>query len=200
MKNIFKLLLSSFLIVSLFAQNTTGTIEIDDPQQAPPKPPTQVAESKGIEYLTALDQVIESGKIQAIPNLVDSQTQYLSALYLYCSIKDGVCPEVLDVILTQDIINSVNAKKAECPNLKAFWKSWIANDMEKRHSYKVKMAYANQTASFKKDVRPQYVKCTETVEKGMADPFARKAAVKKILALATEIKAKGFDIFANLGL
>ena len=200
MKYILKITILVIISINLCAQSTSGAIDIEDPKQQPIKPGKESAESKGIEYLTKLNQISESGEIIAMADNDDSATYYLTALYLYCSIKYGVCPEILDSILTHDLINSSISKKSSCTNMKSFWKAWLANDMEKRHSYSVKIAFANDTAAFKKNKRNQYIRCQETITNEVATPLGRKDSIKKALKLATEINERGIDIFSDIGL
>ena len=88
---------------------------------------------------------------------------HLNALYLYCSVKKGTCPDVLDTVLELDIIQSQLEGNAECSHMKHFWKTWIANDMQRRHQFQVKTGFLKDTEDFKKTTLPRYLRCSQTV-------------------------------------
>lgn len=106
---------------------------------------------------------------------------HLNALYLYCSVNKGTCSEVLDTVLELDIIKSQLDGSAECTNMKHFWKTWIANDMQKRHQYQVKTGYLKETEDFKKNNLPRYLRCSQTV----ADALKNSAGTATTLEFFT---------------
>ena len=98
----------------------------------------------------------------------DDHLLYLNALYLFCSVNRGTCPEILDSILETDIIRSAVEGNAQCITLKKFWKSWLDNDMQRRHQYQVRTGYLRETEAFKKNELPRYLRCSETVKKELS--------------------------------
>lgn len=100
--------------------------------------------------------------------LEDDHLLYLNALYLFCSVQRGTCPEILDAIMEMDIIRSATRGTPECHTLKRFWKSWLDNDMQRRHQYQVRTGYLRKTEEFKKKELPRYLRCSETVQNELA--------------------------------
>lgn len=158
-------------------------------------------------------EALAAGSGSQISPLSQQQIQYLAACYLYCTIQQGTCQEMLDAILEIDIINSRLSKTVQCPNMKAGWKEWIAGDMEKRQSYQVKTGFLNATEEFKRTVRPRYIKCEETVKAEIAPTVSdkeffsarysgensKKKPIERTLKLLEEIKTKIPNIFSATG-
>ena len=99
------------------------------------KNPYTVNQDSLIEYLDALPTKLAELKNtgEALRSLEDGEVSHLAYVYLYCSIKRGICKEVIDAVLEIDIANAALEGAASCPTMKRFWKVWIENDMEKRH-------------------------------------------------------------------
>lgn len=146
--------------------------------------------------------------------LSDAALNHLTRVYLYCTVRSGTCPFVLDAILEVDIVNAKNGSASICPTMERFWKTWVKNDMEKRQNFLVRTANLTATSDFSRNQRPRYLKCRETVqiEIGSSSPsgefFAARYAgaggpneqVKKVATLLTELKTKVPNISQSLEL
>ncbi len=110
-----------------------------------------------------------SGNTAPVPEPSKDVFRFASALYLHCSVNFGTCPAVLDTILEADIINSRLTKTAKCTQMNQFWNMWAADDMESRHSHRVKIGFLNDTSNFREKSRPHYKEqCEETVKAAIA--------------------------------
>ncbi|MDC0359032.1 hypothetical protein OAO01_09470 [Oligoflexia bacterium] len=139
--------------------------------------------------------------------------KYLAAAYLYCTLKSGACPLVLDGVLEVDLINSKLNNKAACPNMKQFWKAWIGNDMERRLEYRLNIGFLAKTQSFKKHDRPKYLRCEDTLAKltsgtiPNSEFFSRRYAsdsphtntIKQLRIFLDTIKKRVPNLFAATG-
>lgn len=179
------IILFGYNIVS-FAQELSGTIDLDSDENVEAsdlrgeimleqpnekKDPYKATQDSTIEYfkktINDLQEISKSN--QPVKLMSEGELTHVAYLYLYCSIKKGVCREVLDAIIEIDIANSAVQGSPECPMMKDFWKVWVANDMERRHSYAVKTGMMRITNMFKQNVLPNYLKCEETVAKVLKD-------------------------------
>lgn len=151
----------------------SGRIDVDlVVKKKKQRDPYEVAQDSTIDYFKGLVKKTEGlakGETSQITPLATNELLHLNGLYLYCSIHNGTCPDVLDAIMEADVINSKLSGKVDCPILKSFWKSWITNKLEKRHRHHVKTGFMHQTTAFKKNILPRYLRCTDTVEKELAD-------------------------------
>jgi len=121
-----------------------------------------------VKYLSNLKSTVNllsQGKQASIAKPAGHFYKYMNAIYLDCAKKRGICPIFLDSILEIDVINSKKEGKATCGVSKRYWKSWIANDVEKRLGHNVKTALVNKTKNFNKQERPKYIKCKDTIQK-----------------------------------
>lgn len=94
----------------------------------------------------------------------DNSLGYLNGAYLFCTIKQGACPVILDALLEGDVMRSKMLGETSCPALKKFWKKWIAGDMENRQKYLVRTGSMQATEQFSSKTRPRYIKCDATVK------------------------------------
>lgn len=121
-----------------------------------------------VKYLNNLKSTVSllsQGKPASIAKPAGHFYKYMNAIYLDCAKKRGICPIFLDSILEIDVINSKKEGKVTCGVSKRYWKSWIANDIEKRIGHNVKTALVNKTKNFNKQERPKYIKCKDTIQK-----------------------------------
>jgi hypothetical protein len=95
--------------------------------------------------------------------LAKNQLYFLNGAYLYCTLKNGTCGYMLDTILETDIINSKIDNKASCPHMLRFWQEWIDNNFEKRVDYQLGTGFITKYQDFKRNTRPQYLRCSGTV-------------------------------------
>ena len=162
--------------------------------------------------LEQLDSLRKEGTAD-IPVLDDNAIQYLSAVYLFCTINQGTCPVVLDALLELDLMESMFRGSVQCPRLTTLWKLWLKNDMERRQEYLVKTAYMNVSDEFKRNKRGRYIKCKETLESMLnfeqprAQFFSARyqeaspelSSLKQMVALLETIKSKVGNVYDAVG-
>lgn len=177
----FKITLSTFFLLLLIpfilsAQNRpelSGEFELEVDEGA--QDSYSISQQKALNYFNSLvsqlDPLRQLGTAH-LENLDESTLQYLSAVYLFCTINQGTCPIVLDALLEADLIQSRLRNSAQCDNLQRFWKIWLKNDMERRQEYLAKTGFLNVTDQFKRERRGRYIKCKETIETEMASSLA----------------------------
>jgi hypothetical protein len=195
----------------------SGEITIEDTAQVK-RNPYQAGQDAAIDYFNNADRVIATlarGESAAPGSLPDGAINHLLGVYLYCTVRAGACPFILDAVLEIDIIDSRIAGTAACPTMERFWRAWIRDDMEKRLKYLVRTANLDVTAQFARVERPRYLKCRETVatEIGVTEGaplgpvgtyFTRRysdmkgprAKISKLAKLLVELKAKIPDTIA----
>lgn len=190
----------------------TGEITLEDTTKAK-RNPYQVGQDAAIESFANAETVIAAlarGEKASLGTLPDSAINHLLGVYLYCTVRAGACPFILDAILELDIIAAGISGQAACPTMERFWKAWIRDDMEKRLKYLVRTANLDITSQFARVERPRYLKCRETVaaelgEGGATSPFftrryadinGPRAKVSKLARLLVELKAKVPDTIA----
>ena len=183
-----------------------GEIDLED-TATKRKDPYAVGQDAAISFYAAFAQTIESLKttgIGTLEPLSDGAINHLIGVYLYCTVRSGACPLVLDGILEIDVVNAKNGTADLCPTMERFWKAWVKSDMEKRQNFLVRTAHMNTTSDFTRNQRPRYLKCRETVQleigKGgpakeffqsrYASPNGPDEQVLKLAHLLTELKVK----------
>ena len=150
--------------------STSGEIELDLTERKH-KNPYKENQDNAIQYFKNLETKLtglQSDDTSTLELLGQNSMLHVAGVYLYCSIHNGICPEVLDAVLEIDIINSRLNKEAKCPAMKTFWTLYIQNDMKKKHGFQVKTGFMRTTQDFEKDVLPQYLRCSKTVAKQIA--------------------------------
>lgn len=186
----------------------SGTIEL----QSESKKDSYAAGAEELRlFLTNLQSAVSGGYPSQIENIKDDGVHYLTAMYLYCSIKTGVCPFFLDSLLEADVINSRLNNKAQCKNLRSFWKRYLANDMETRHQHATKIGFLTETGNFNNKERPKYIKCEGTVAaqiKGQssAEEFFRKRytdkskleAINQSIEFVNALEEKKINVFNSI--
>ena len=170
------------------------------------------------KHFTALPELLDhmaAGEISKVPELGEAAVLYLNGVYLFCSVRRGACPWILDAILETDIINSRINKAADCPQMRSFWKSWIKNDLQRKHDYQTQTAFMRETMQFRKSELPRYLTCSKTVtsELKLEDKKLNDAAYfkeryagqsrPKLSAVEMKdfmeaIKTKRIDVFASV--
>jgi hypothetical protein len=166
--------------------------------------PYQVAQDNSISYFKNFEKALSAGG-GAQPAIGSAELLHLNGLYLYCTLQNGTCPEVLDAILEIDIFNSSKSGAKDCPIMKSFWKSWIANNLEKRHQHGVKIGQMDITTDFKRNVLPKYLRCSATVQDELSkNPASKrygsgslaKGAVTSTVQKLEHLKQTVPDVFA----
>lgn len=205
-----------FLSQNLFAEphDTMGVIELEEDR--PDKDPFKVNQENSVSYFEKLVErtsELAEGKISETPAPADEILNHLTAVYLYCVKKQGICPSILDAVLEIDIINSKIANKASCPTMLRFWKKWMANDMEKRQKYMIQTSFLKKAGDFNTNTRPKYIQCTETVKKEIKRSIDPKVffdtryqsnspiqnTIKKTHAMLKEIQQNIPNVFVEIG-
>ena len=119
----------------------------------------EIQKSKEIKKVDTLNE-------NAVGIISKDNIRYVASAYLNCLIKNGLCQYYLDTLLEIDLINSKLDGSPNCKNMILFWKAWIENDMEKRHSHQTKIAFISDTNKFNREQRPKYsTKCKDTINK-----------------------------------
>ncbi len=155
---------------------------------------------------------LAAGDLTPAAVLSDGQIYYLNGAYLYCVVNYGSCKWFLDSILELDVINAKIKGPIDCPNITAFWKLWVRNEMEQRHKYMVKTPFMNITNEFNSKVRPAYLRCQPTVATELqgqgttAETFRTRymrpeigKSIDKMLLLLDKIKTNYANIYIALG-
>ncbi len=146
-----------------------------------------VAQDGAIEKFAAFAQGIENGNLAETKiTLSGQELYYLNGIYLYCTLKNGACPLVLDAILETDIFNSQLEGKAACPQMLLFWKEWIDNGLEQRVDYGLGTGFVTKYFEFRSTVRPRYLKCSGSVSNALTAGVPLKDFVSKRYATGSE--------------
>lgn len=172
---------------SLHAQprpSTSGEIVLEDTSQN--RSTFRVVQDQAIAFARSLDtefgRLATGQSMEQITLPTESVLLHLTAVYLYCSVQQGVCPQLLDAILEIDVANSRLQGRASCPTMKQFWRLWVRNDMEERHKYQVKTGFLNETAEFRQKIRPRYIQCEATVAEAIKGDGSNSAFFAKRLS------------------
>ena len=146
------------------ADNTSGTIDIE--LQSRKKDPYLTAQENALTYFRDLKNNLLSVKsTQKKLLLPDPQVMnYLSGLYLFCSIKRGTCPAIPEAILEIDIVNSKLSNTTLCPAMKSFWKKYLESDFEDRLKYSVSTGFVSKVNEYNSKERPKYLRCEDTLK------------------------------------
>lgn len=143
----------------------------------------------------------------------ERELYYLNGVYLYCTLKNGTCPYILETILETDILNSQIDGKASCPHTLRFWQEWIDNSFEDRVNYNLGTGFLTKYQDFKKNIRPRYLRCSVAVEREIkkdmssTDYIAARYApgsevahnVKRTFAYLTAIREEVPEVFIASG-
>lgn len=111
--------------------------------------------------------------------LAKNQLYFLNGAYLYCTLKNGVCSYMLDSILETDILNAKIDNKASCPHMLRFWQEWIDNNFEKRVDYQLGTGFITKYQDFKRNIRPQYLRCSGTVSTRLKPELSLQDFIKE---------------------
>lgn len=191
------------------AQSAVQSGEITMEQDHKTEDSYEAQQETAINFLKKIQTAAANGGSGTIAAPTEPTISYLNVAYLYCSITQGTCPQILDAILEADVINSRSSGNvAACPIMTAFWKLYVRNDMEQRHNHYVKTGFLSTTDDFKKKVRPIYVKCKETVAHVLDSPerasrytpnSSTRETIAKAIKMTEELKAKVPNLFVSLG-
>jgi hypothetical protein len=181
------------------AQKTQGHIDLED--TATHRRSYNDIERDTIAYFEKFSSqlsAIGKSKVEALRDLDHDEVNYLTASYLYCALKKGVCPTILDGILEVDAYNSALNGASSCPNMSAFWRAWVAADMEKRIGYQLNIGLMQKVNTFKKEGRPKYIKCKNTISEMIADAGGPQGFIAKRYVPGTPAAQRGKLVAAYL--
>jgi hypothetical protein len=176
--------------------------------------PYKEIQDSTIATISKLNKEIASRSVSATKiSFNERELYYLNGVYLYCTLKNGTCPYILETILETDILNSQIDGKASCPHTLRFWQEWIDNSFEDRVNYNLGTGFLTKYQDFKKNIRPRYLRCSATVEREIKNntpsndyisaryaPSSEVAHnVKRTLAYLTAIREEVPEVFIATG-
>jgi hypothetical protein len=189
--------------------------DIDVELQVEKKDPYAATQELTLTYLKNLKLQLQSvsttNKKIILP---DSESiNYLNGLYLFCTIKKGTCPAVLDTLFEIDLVNSRLNNTALCPLMKSFWKRYIENDFEGRLKYNTSTGFITKVNEFNAKERPRYLRCEDTLKDIFKEGLSPSAlfssrygatwksikAVDEVIALITAVQEKHINVFVATG-
>jgi hypothetical protein len=130
--------------------------------------------------------------------LAKNQLYFLNGAYLYCTLKNGTCAYMLDTILETDILNSKIDNKPSCPHMLRFWQEWIDNNFEKRVDYQLGTGFITKYQDFKRNIRPQYLRCSGTVATKLKGDLSLKEFIKERYTPTNDVGIAAKRTFAYL--
>ncbi len=144
----------------------TGEIPFEEQRQTSAYAEIQDQTIAAFEQLASYlkSYVLSSPTSNSAPRLGSEELNFLTGVYLHCSVQRGTCPMLLESLLEFDLLQAVEAKDRNCPALKNFWRRWLENDMENRHRYLVRTGNMQASFEFNQLVRPRYIRCEKTIE------------------------------------
>ena len=194
--------------------NLEGEIVLE--QDGPKANLSAILLSEALVFVENVSQTVDrasSGNRGEISPPSQKALDYINAIYLYCTSRMGVCPQVLDGLLEIDIYNSKLNGKVDCPVLKKFWQAWIKNGFEARQSFLVQTSNIQRTSDFTRKERPRYIECQETVREQLDDSpaadnfWARYSAggigqsrITKLQEIINYVKSNVGDIYPKIGM
>jgi len=204
----------------LYAQNAlTGEIKIESEKKK--ESPYRRSVNETMNYLQEIQNIIRENteganrvEIRPLKKFYSSTFDYLNALYFYCILRSGTCSFILDALLEGDVINAKLQGKAFCPVMTSFWKRWLGNQMERRVGYRLKVGLFQKAERFKKEKRPRYIRCKDTVAEKIVSPAEGKnffterytkepdilKSVDKLSKFVTLLKKKEINVYHTAGL
>jgi hypothetical protein len=192
---------------------TSGDIELE--VEAKKKDPYLAAQEAALTYFQDL-----RGKLLSVSSntqkLIIPDTNiinYLNGLYLFCSIKKGTCPAILEVLFEIDLVNSRLSNATVCPVLKGFWKKYLSNDFDDRMKFNTSTGFISKINEFNAKERPKFVRCEETLKeifKSGSSPsnlFASRysnnsrtiKALDEVISLINAVSENGTNVFQATG-
>jgi hypothetical protein len=186
----------------------TGQVAYENPDAPARNNQLEALEELDV-WSSRLESIIKGSGEGIAPDLKQNAISYLSVLYLYCSVKQGPCPFILEMILDDDIARSRSEKNARCPVMNRFFKSYISQSLDERGKFLFSLREGLEIAKFNSEERPRFVECKETVsaiitDKDVLDQRYGETgssvnSAKAFRSLLTEIKEKKVDIYGATG-
>lgn len=157
-----------------------------------------------------LQTIVTTSGVGKAPELDQNAASYLSVLYLYCSVKNGPCPFILETALDADIALSLADNRVSCALTNRFFKSYLSQGLDERGKYLFSLTQGLEMAKFNAAERPRFVECKETVSAIIADKevlaqrFGAKGTAAQSVAafrtLVSEVQEQKVDIFVATGM
>lgn len=166
-------------VTTRFRKSQFGEVKFEEQER---KDSYKVTQDQALAFFQDMDNKVKSLRLGSSVSPLSAPDQvlnFLTGAYLYCVMKSGICPLVLDALLEVDVINSKLQNSPQCPTLKKFWSMWIKNGMEDRSKYNISTGMLETVANFNTNTRPKYIHCEETVKKEIENTPALAAFFKE---------------------
>jgi hypothetical protein len=194
-------------------QGTIGGINLEGEEDENTFQKVQSRTIVKVEKLLKKTSLLSEGQELDFEPFDDYEIKHIGAVYLYCTIRTGECPFILQALLEADLIHSTYVKEVLCENLKALWGKWVSSDMERRVGHKLGVGQFSKYQNFKKNIRPKYTACKNTIKKiqgehedsatlfisRYGESSKKVSTVRKTLKLLKAIKKKIPNIFYKVG-
>ena len=168
------------------------------------------AQDKLEAWSAQLVTAIKDGGKGSVSELDSATASYLSVLYLYCTVKQGPCPFVLETVLDSDIIVARSEKSTPCVSMTRFFKGYLSNALDDRAKFLYSLTQGLEMANFNTESRPRFIECKQTVsailqdKNVMAQRFGEKGTalgtIEAFTTLLKDVKAQKTDIYVATGL
>lgn len=186
----------------------SGEISIAD-HNSLKRPPQLEAQDALLAWAAQLEIAIKAGGKGELVDLDAPTTSYLSALYLYCTNREGPCPYILESLLDGDLIKSRAQGEVSCTSINRFFKGYIRNQLDERGKFLYTLNRSLEMERFNTDERPRFLECKETLTAMLADEDVIKQrfgsqgtaleSLTKLVNLLKEINSSRVDILAAVG-
>jgi hypothetical protein len=153
---------------------------------------------------------IKGGGEGTVAELDSPTADYLSVLYLYCTVKQGPCPFILETVLDSDIIAARSDKATKCASMTRFFKGYLSNALDERAKFLYPLTQGLEMATFNTQSRPRFIECRETVtailedHEVVAQRFGERGTALGTLeafkTLVQDVKSHKIDIYVATGL
>lgn len=168
-------------------------------------------QNRTIEFFDGAISKAPSG--QPIGEINPRFIHHLTGVYLYCVLRNGSCPIILEGILETDIQTSKANGTAQCKNMLTFWQKWIANGFEQRVDYNLSTGHLNRYNEFKSLFRSRFLRCKDSVASAMGSSddktsyFSKRyglqgsgyRALKKLVEFLRLLKDRETNVFIATG-
>lgn len=153
---------------------------------------------------------IKGGGEGKVTELDSSTASYLSVLYMYCTVKQGPCPFILETVLDSDIIAARSDKARTCTSMTRFFRGYLSNALDDRAKFLYSLTQGLEMATFNTESRPRFIECKETVaailedKEVVAQRFGEKGTavvtIEAFNSLLKDVKTQKTDIYAATGI
>lgn len=205
--------ISPISVTAQARKNTAGTIELELSSQK--RDPYLTSQEEALKYFTDLKALLQGVSASNRKLLMPEAevVNYMGGLYLFCSMKRGVCPAVLEALLEIDIVNSKLSNVSLCPVMKGFWKRYLENDFEDRLKYAISTGFVAKVNEFNSRERPRYLRCEDTLKElfkggeSASALFSKRyqsgsrplKAIDEVISLINAVSQNGTNVFLATG-